>query len=58
MKCHRRHFGGLQPFAVLPKSRSNVTCATESKPRRTGVKHIKQDAKKKAELNKAVSFSI
>lgn len=55
MNCHRKHFDGLEPFLILPKSRCNVTCATASYPR-IGGKHIKQDAKVKTELNKAVFF--
>lgn len=55
MKCHRRQFDSLEPFVILPKSKSNVTCATASYSR-IGVKHTMQAAKMKTELNKAVFF--
>lgn len=55
MNCHRRQINSLEPFLVLPKSKSSVTCATASHSR-IGVKHIMQAAEMKTELNKAVPF--
>lgn len=55
MNCHRRQFDSLELFVVLPKSKSNVTCATASYSR-IDVKHIMQAAKMKTELNKALFF--